>query len=70
MKKWPVFKQTIDARCFNCDKTLMPARHTGFVRGSGQYKGWCPSCHMFTWFDVEQVPSVDKWPMPKTGWEK
>ncbi len=53
-KKFPNYGSHREARCFQCDRTMLPAdaSNSGHAGGHGEFCGYCRVCNIATWYDV------------------
>ncbi len=52
-KTFPETADHNDALCFNCDGPLdSKPVETGYARGRGHWRQFCPVCEMFTFYDI------------------
>lgn len=51
---FPHFIYHREARCFQCSGVLLDLSPTRSAPGMGHYRGHCPDCHVFTWYDCAE----------------
>jgi hypothetical protein len=56
MYSWPRFASFNAALCVFCKMPLLltSCRQSGYAVGRGAYRGECPACKKFTYFDLEK----------------
>ena len=55
MKKFPVYNNHADVKCFSCKGLLhreQPIKST-YPKHSGEYVKYCRSCGYYTWYDIK-----------------